>query len=105
MDDLIKRQDAIEAIEQLWDWDTVDGIQTSTALKQVITDIKNLPSAQQWIPCSERLPKEDDLYLVTNSRWGYSEREIGLWQGGEWLTGGEPIAWMPLPEPWKGEQK
>lgn len=46
MGDLIDRQDAIDAIESLWDWNTVDGIQTSTALRQVIHDIKDLPSAQ-----------------------------------------------------------
>lgn len=53
MIDLISRQDVIDAITQLWDWETVDGIRASTVLRQVIADIKTLPSAQtkkgKWI--------------------------------------------------------
>lgn len=49
MKDTINRQDAIDAIEQMWNWETVDGIQTSTALRQVIADIKNVPSAEPEI--------------------------------------------------------
>ena len=33
----------------------------------------------QWIPCSERLPEEEEDFLVTD----------------------EVIAWMPLPEPYR----
>lgn len=56
MSDTIYRQDAIDTLEQLWDWESVDGIQTSTALQQVIQDIKNLPFAQRkghWIDRSD----------------------------------------------------
>lgn len=100
MSDLISRQDAIDAIEQLWDWDTVDGIQTSTALRQVITDIKNIPSAQQWIPCSERLPEKKGFYLVTTE-----EREkatMGFYED-IWFKAEKVIAWMPLSEPYREE--
>lgn len=58
---------------------------------------------QQWIPCSERLPEEDRAYLVTNSQWGYPMLGITYWLTDGWQTKGEPIAWMPLPEPWKGD--
>lgn len=57
----------------------------------------------KWIPCSERLPEEDRSYLVTNSRWGYPLLEITYRLTDGWMTEGKPIAWMPLPEPWKGE--
>lgn len=56
-----------------------------------------------WIPCSERLPESDGYYLVTNSKWGAPWREITLWMTDGWSSNNEPIAWMPLPEPWKGE--
>ena len=65
----------------------------------------------QWIPVSERLPKyEMDVLLQFNSNMcvGYfhpSESWI-IWSGGTWCTGvlegdEEPIAWMPLPEPYE----
>lgn len=41
---LIDADALIEDIKtKLWDWDTVDGITSSTVLKQTITDIGNAP--------------------------------------------------------------
>lgn len=66
-----------------------------------------------WIPCSERLPempKENplfeykplELYLVSLSSTDYPWR--AFWNG-KYFTDGfskvEPIAWMPLPAPYK----
>ena len=53
---------------------------------------------QEWIPVTERQPDEDGYYLVTGKKravhiTGYSN---GWWYGGE-----KPIAWIPLPEPYK----
>lgn len=54
-----------------WDWETVNGIETKTALRQVISDIKNQPTADvqevinsAWIPVSERLPEENGEYFA-----------------------------------------
>ena len=66
------------------------------------------PTAQQWIPCSERLPEEgkDVLCCFYNGEYYriiVSHRtDFNFWSG----VGrtGDLIAWMPLPEPWKGEQ-
>ena len=44
--DLIDRQAAIDTILGLWDWETVDGITTTTVLKQTISDIKNIPRVE-----------------------------------------------------------
>lgn len=42
----INADELIKAIEtELWDWKTVDGIKSSTVLKQTISDIKNMPAA------------------------------------------------------------
>lgn len=65
-------------------------------------------AVQEWISCSERLPSESGTYLTTTAKgsvctdhyyansndicgrhWSYHRRR-------------EPIAWMPLPEPYKG---
>ena len=77
---------------------------------------KHEKSAQQWTPCSERLPKKESkeqrrgTYLTTN---GYGvvcmmnyefEGDFGFIG---WGTNRpydlQIVAWMPLPEPWKGE--
>ena len=59
--------------------------------------------AQQWIPCSERLPDEDRAFLVTNSQWGYPLLEITYWLTDGWQTKGKPIAWLPLPKAYVGK--
>lgn len=92
------------------------------AMKMAISALEK----QQWIPCSERLPKEDGEYLVTYEK-GYAEdygfepigiapfevdcEGFGVWQeefdrytlgslGSEWVD--IPVtAWMPLPESYK----
>lgn len=92
-DDLISRQAAVEAIQIGWDY-TNDQIRA----------LQKLPPAQQWIPCSERLPEENGRYLVTNSAWGAMEVDWNAWVDGAWLYPNTmPIAWMPLPEPYKAE--
>lgn len=66
---------------------------------------KHEKTAQQWIPCSERLPKESGLYLVTGGLSGtevcsryYNVRDDGgFWSGHPYDA---VIAWMPLPEQW-----
>lgn len=69
-------------------------------------------TAQQWIPCSERLPERDEIVLVSykttdnvhmckylddgseNTWWSYNDDCL------EWNN--VILAWMPLPEPYKG---
>ena len=68
--------------------------------------------SQKWIPCSERLPKKPEIdgdsdgYIVQTRR--VAQPFIGYWDGREWTDEevdilDEVIAWMPLPEPYKGE--
>lgn len=42
----IKLEDAINDLDVLWDHDTVDGICSSAVLKQVKTDLQNLPTIE-----------------------------------------------------------
>ena len=102
-------------------------------LDTAITTLVNLPSAQpHWIPCSERLPSKEErnewidnnldgigyLYpcLVTRYSSFNSDRAKNnpyvakhYFDGEDFLNAGEEvcseyiIAWMPLPDPYKGE--
>ena len=61
-----------------------------------------LPSAQQWIPCSERLPEERGFYLTTTKdKAVYCD----YWNEDNFDRTEMVIAWMPLPEPWKGAEE
>lgn len=136
MSDLISRQEAIESVNELrkspW-YNKVPNIIRNEAVDIVEKFcIKDLPSAQQWIPCSERLPEAEDCpmdCLVTRkSKYigNYTDMAVceknGMWTHEDWdaivlgdvkdgkSTGlistldDDIIAWMPLPEPYKGEE-
>ena len=104
--DLISRQDAIDAVEERIQTLLKDEVFRRKCGDRDLYGVKillqNLPSAQQWIPCSERLPKEDGRYLCTYKDIFYGDKnfiDFGLFDDGQWIV--EPLAWMPLPQPWK----
>ena len=124
--DLIKRSDAIDAIE-LVDWyhqnrnkDMVHGANSDEhqawyKAEDVYKVLEEVPSAdrpQGWIPCSERLPSEKD-YIGDVVIWCTDKSIVGVgWyyeSTKSWATIddtfppilGEVIAWMPLPEPYR----
>lgn len=58
----------------------------------------------QWIPCSDP-PKEDGMYFITAKvldklevQYVFYQKNLNLF-----ICNGTPTAWMPLPEPYKGE--
>ena len=128
-DDLIKREDAIEALKGREC--ILHDAYTAVAI------IRSVPSAdrpQGWIPCSKRLPEDIRPVLVTwkntdpasyyqyivgkhfigtahyhRGKWyWYSSvtedllAEYGKCETEEFDEAIEAVAWMPLPEPWKG---
>lgn len=139
MSDLISRQAVIEVIDAVFPVDPMkseyaQGIACGAALAK--TYVEQLPSAQQWIPCSERLPEDIRPVIVTwkntdpasyyqyivgkhftgtacykDGKWyWYSSTtedmlaEYGRYDSEEFDEAIECIAWMPLPEPWRGEE-
>jgi hypothetical protein len=120
MSDLIDRQEAIKALCERRCGDKPKGCPSGFCTESLAVDC--IPSAQQWIPVSSGLlPKaecgegEDVLCQLEKMR-----RIVLYFDGGNWCyPSGEPyigvnyengwsnkvVAWMPLPEPWKGEDE
>ncbi|MBO7677589.1 MAG: hypothetical protein J6S49_08750 [Erysipelotrichaceae bacterium] len=74
--------------------------------------IKRREPVIRWVPCSERLPGCCDVLACDkdgNIIIGYvakdKESETGYSAINDDLCMDACVAWMPLPEPWKGEEK
>lgn len=91
--------------------------------------IANAPTIDAgWIPCSEKLPSEEGLYMVTQKTFSDDYRFIDLFHYGkplmpnrkvkgacwyrsdsEWgdviYDDTDILAWMPLPKPYRGDSK
>lgn len=113
MDDLISRR---EATNELWSLnDQCDSIYYTKCIHDAVYALEILPSAQRWIPCSERLPDESGDYLLYRPHfWGANKGQITVcyWNGNDWSDNYKndaerylPIimgmAWMPLPDPYR----
>jgi len=88
-DDCISRQAVLDLVYADWKYEGLE------------THVESLPPVTpqpKWIPVSERLPKEDGLYLV------YTEEQpfVCPFKDSEFFID-EVLAWMPLPESYKGE--
>lgn len=134
MSDLIRREDAIEALRR------AEALTKAFGYHNVIDTIRDLPSAEpspencwgcncpkmvptaelRWIPVTERLPEDGERVLLQIAEvclYGDSYVEdyyyvSGSRSKGRWFINVHPdisverggiTAWMPLPEPWKGE--
>lgn len=116
MSDLISRGEAIEALKLVlsssFGSDEFD-YGTSCQFMKDVEVLKNLPSAQQWIPFSEKLPEITGTYLVTKRSNAYPVSEAVYIASSECWTDtyagkryrdGYILAWMPLPEPYEVEE-
>ena len=129
MNDLISRQAVVDVIEAKSDeiYKTKQSGATFPhddffqGMAYAADIVANMPSEPQWIPCSERLPEEKQDVLLAFRH----NMVVGFWEdilndggqawyansGNGWFTGTEsvdddgfPIAWMPLPECYRGEK-
>lgn len=104
---LITKQAAIDALgEKPLVWDDLSDFDLGKAAQwsDDVDAIKALPSAQpQWIPVTERLPEYGTEVVTINKDDEYEINHVIDEEDGEWFFDGA-VAWMPLPEPYKGEQ-
>ena len=80
-----------------------------------LTELEYKEAERQWIPVSERLPEYGKTVLITNGKGNVRSgrfRGVEFWKedgGSYWTFKGNTIehvlAWMPLPEPYKGGQE
>ena len=118
-EDVISRQAAIDALART----AREAFNLSDEYNQYLAGlmdgesaIRQLPSAQpeqRWIPCSERLPENDERVLATTA-WGdvtiaeriYPPIDDTCWfihDGNTNATIDDVVAWMPIIEPYEGE--
>lgn len=128
MSDLIDRQAAIETADfECGEWRGLAGT--------IINGLKNLPAANRWIPCKERLPQEKDSIFARfygTPKWnksifrkrsqkvlvtvvypnGKRGVDVNHTTDGEWYKDPlseawdvKTVAWMPLPEPYTKEEE
>lgn len=97
MSDLIDRESAIVRATKV--------IKDDGVAHDVMEVLRDMPSASQWIKCSDRLPNKDDVCIVFGY-WEDKEKitlcnfrtDLGRF-GASWRF--DIKAWMPLPEPYE----
>lgn len=91
-----------------------DGRIAVSTMRTVLLNGTPLPKDHKWIPCSERLPQDGDKLIDDDVLVSCSDGlvRIGFCSGAdlegnrEWSVAKEysdVLAWMSLPEPYKGE--
>lgn len=97
MNKYVNRDDVVVAFGQSLNnmFSRDDGEQIAMSL------IKGIPTieAPSWIPCSERLPKEDGWYLIALLTEHGTLYLPAHWYRGRWLNVNEheDAVWMPIP--------
>ena len=114
-----ERKESISALRQLLAMcnfvdqygDSIDADPYFNAVEIAIESLNET----RWIPVSERLPEKDGKYLICTN-WDYLDVDVYRWADGwnctrridgkvdreDEIDGANIIAWMPLPELYKG---
>ena len=97
-DDAISRQAVLKLLYALPPEEAI----TKAMLIQSVKQMDAEQPEQRGIPCGERLPEKPGRYLATVEDLGSRAKvETALFDGDDFWE--NVRAWMPLPEPYKGE--
>lgn len=96
--------EAFETDTEMQRWDS--GCWIRYKLFENVLEQQPTVDVPQWIPCSERLPEVGKQCLLTVHEIGWNCTEynrviIGIYSDN---YKNHILAWMPLPDPWKGEK-
>lgn len=122
MSDLIKREDAIEAVASADETDGTVKVFTGRQVNDILSALPSADTVQSWI--TDRNPTEDGTYLVTIAdedggivcelHYGEPLMPICKVNGKCWYDSDDEfgdcpycdiIAWMPLPTPYREENE
>lgn len=121
-DAILEKEEVIENIKEevkkALDADDVVVTNMQEFVRKVAVDEIQKEYNNGWIPCSERLPNEEEMKRACCNGSGDSEfivmiegaikpttlyrTQEGFWTDGKWEIY-KVIAWQPLPEPYKEE--
>ena len=96
----MNNQQAIDRLVKHLEWGWTE--ETVEAIEMGIHALKET----QWIPCSEKMPEDNTDVIVCFYSGTVTEMRYwgnGIFQGIYEHTAKTIVAWMPLPEPYKGE--
>ena len=96
----MNNQQAIDRMVNLLEWGWTE--ETVEAIGMGIHALKET----QWIPCSEKMPEDNTDVIVCFYSGTVTEMRYwgnGIFQGIYEHSTKVIVAWMPLPEPYKGE--
>ena len=131
-DEIIERLKNIaeHAVHAVGEKPFVMGLDDGIAVHEAIELLTNLPEIpDSWIPCNVKMPEEhewigtkrfgttisDEVYVTFENPKGERFTKHLSFQNGKvpnfeqrtidaFYKGSVPIAWMPKPKPWEGEQ-
>jgi uncharacterized membrane protein YcjF (UPF0283 family) len=103
IDRLIVLSSSLGMLKELLElYEGLDGQGLKVPVEVVVQNIKDILTVDRWIPCSERLPKEEGMYLITSNLFGSLEAQYVFYSENVqmFVCNGTPVAWMPLPSPY-----
>ena len=87
------------------------------SIRDIEMNLSNIPTVNQWIPVSERLPEMYERVLISVKEDGHNERielaflaqpaprNIRFRAIPHWYEIDDVLAWMPLPKPYEVEEE
>ncbi len=100
--------DAFETNSDMQKWDSGCWIRYKM-FERAIEDAPTIEPEPQWISCIESNPPKTNYYICTCNDGTTDRVSCIKWVNGWVLTGRRTFwkikAWMPLPEPWRGDKE